>query len=323
MNPSYALFAVCIFVAVALTLEGLHQVWSSRHSAAAKRLAARLQAIDSGGAQAVSTLERLRPASRWSWVDDKVLSAVPGGMRLIEYVATSGTGKTAGGMVVASAAFGAFGFLIPTLLAKPLVFSLFGLFAAGLPWFWLGRRREARMRQFEQQIPEALDLMGRAMKAGHAFSTAVKMIGDEMKEPLGPEFRLLFDEMQYGLPQPEALLRLSRRVPVSDLGYFVVAVTIQRESGGNLTELLDKIASVVRARLLLRGEVRTLSAEGRLSAWILGLMPFATAALINLLTPQFMTILWTDPAGIRLVGAAMVSMALGVLWMRKIIRIRV
>jgi tight adherence protein B len=179
------------------------------------------------------------------------------------------------------------------------------------------------MRLFEAQIPDALDLMGRAMRAGHAFSTVVKMVGDEMQEPIGQEFRTLFDEMNYGVPQNEALLHLAHRVPIADLAYFVVAVTIQRESGGNLAELLDKIAGVVRARLALLGEVRTLAAEGKLSAWILGLLPIVTALLIHLLTPQFMALLWTDPAGIRLVGSALLSMAIGVVWMRNIIRIRV
>jgi len=323
MDPSYAIFAVCVFVAVALAIEGLHQVWSSRHSAAAKRLAARLQAIESGGVQAESTLERLKPKSQWAWIEERILGVLPSGLRLVHYVETSGTGRTAGGMVALSVAFGCAGFFVPVMLAKPLTFSAFGACAAILPWAWLARRRERRMRQFELQIPEALDLMARAMRAGHAFSTAVKMAGDEMREPLGPAFRMLFDEMQYGVPQSEALLRLSERVPIADLGYFVVAVTIQRESGGNLAELLEKIGSVVRARLALLGEVRTLSAEGRLSAWILGAMPFVTALIINFLTPKFMSILWTDPAGQRLVGVALVAMVVGVVWMRNIIRIRV
>jgi tight adherence protein B len=324
MNPTYALFAVCLFLAVALALEGLHQVWSSKYSLEAKRLATRLRAIESGGVETVSSIERARPPSRWRWLDDQVVAPLPGGERLLRYVETAGTGQTAGGMMVTSTVLGSIGFLVPVLMARPLVFSLAGASVmAVLPWFRLARRRDMRMRRFEMQIPEALDLMGRAMRAGHAFSTAVKMVGDEMKEPLGPEFRVLFDEMQYGVPQSEALLRLAHRVPISDLSYFVVAVTIQRESGGNLAELLDKIAGVVRARLTLLGEVRTLSAEGRLSAWILGSLPFATGLLINLLTPKFMSLLWTDPAGIRLVGAALLSMGIGVLWMRKIIRIRV
>ena len=325
MNLTYALFAVFIFVAVALALEGAHQLWASKHSIASKRLAARLRSIESNGATAASSgIERAQPQGRWNFIDEQVLALLPGGDSLQRYVATSGTGKTAGGMVATSFVLACIGFTLPLLLARPLVFSLLGASVmAGLPWFWLGRRRDTRMRLFEMQIPEALDLMGRAMRAGHAFSTAAKMVGDEMKEPLGPEFRTLCDEMTYGVPQSEALQRLALRVPVPDLSYFVVAVTIQRESGGNLTELLDKIASVVRARLMLLGEVRTLSAEGKLSAWILCSLPFATGLLINLLTPKFMELLWTDPAGIRLVGAALLSMAIGVVWMRNVIRIRV
>jgi tight adherence protein B len=325
MNPSYALFAVLVFIALALGLEGLYQVWASKHSAQARRLAARLRAIEGGPLEtAASRLERALPQGRWAWLDELLLALGPAGRRLLRYVETSGTGRTAGGMLAASVLLGVAGFALPLLMARPLVFSLLGtLVAAALPWLWLARRRNERLRRFEAQIPEALDLMGRAMRAGHAFSTAVKMVGDEMQEPIGREFRQLFDEMNYGVPQNEALLRLADRIPIADMSYFVVAVTIQRESGGNLAELLDKIAGVVRARLTLMGEVRTLAAEGKLSAWILGAMPFATALLIHLLTPKFMALLWTDPAGLRLVGAALVGMTVGGLWMRRLIAIRV
>ena len=205
-----------------------------------------------------------------------------------------------------------------------MTFSLLlGGILASLPWFWLAHKRTKRIELFERQIPEALDLMGRALRAGHAFSTAVKMVGDEMSEPIAREFRTMFDETNFGVPQNEALVRLADRVPVEDMRYFTIAVMIQRESGGNLAELLDNIASIVRARLKLLGEVRTLSAEGKLSAWILGLLPFCVAALINILNPEFMTVLWTDPVGLRMVGGALLMMVLGVLWMRKIIRIRV
>jgi tight adherence protein B len=179
------------------------------------------------------------------------------------------------------------------------------------------------MQRFEQQLPEGLDLMGRALRAGHAFPTAIKMVAEEMKDPIGGEFRILFDEMNYGVPQQTAMLNLASRTDSTDLSYFVIAVLIQRDSGGNLAELLDNISSIIRARLKLYGEIRTLSAEGRLSAWILGCLPFVTAGLINLLNPDFMKILWEDAAGINLIYGAVLMMAMGVLWMRKIIRIRV
>lgn len=324
MDTSYVMFAVFLFVAVVLALEGGYTVWASKHSAESKRIAARVRALGGAGAQATLSIERIKRRTHWSWLDDHLIALLPNGQKLMRYLDTSGTGTTAGEIVVTTAALGLAGFFIPMIFGRPLVYSALGaLVFAVIPWWRVARQRDKRIRLFEKQIPEALDLMGRALRAGHAFPTAVQMVGDEMADPIGVEFRTLFDETNYGVPQQEALLRLADRVPVADLGYFVVAVTIQRESGGNLAELLDNIATVVRARLKLLGQVRTLSAEGKLSAQILIALPFATGALINIITPSFMKVLWTDPVGIRLVGGALFIMALGVLWMRKIIRIRV
>ena len=324
MDTSYVLFAVLIFVAVVLSLEGGYQVWASKRSGEAKRLAARLRAIESGGRETMLTIDRANPAGSWVWLDRQMMAWFPRGAQLARHVSTSGTTQTAAQLVTTTIVLGSIGFLVPLLLARPLIFSCLGaMLLAIVPWFRLSRQRTRRIRAFEKQIPEALDLMSRAMRAGHAFPTAVQMVGEEMADPIGLEFRTLFDQTNYGMPQQEALVRLAERVPVADLGYFVVAVLIQRESGGNLAELLDNIARIVRARLKLLGSVRTLSAEGRLSAWILLALPFVTGALINIITPQFMAVLWTDPIGLRLVGAALVSMTLGVIWMRKIIQIRV
>lgn len=324
MDSSYVLFTVLLFVAVVLALEGGYQMWTSKNSLESKRLAARLRAIDSGGRETPLTIERAKKRGHWDWLDSHLIALLPRGDRLFRYVETSGTGKTAGEVIVTSAGLGLIGFFIPILMSRPLVFSVFGaLVLSIIPWFRLSRQRNQRIKLFEKQIPEALDLMSRAMRAGHAFPTAVQMVGDEMADPIGQEFRTLFDQTNYGVPQQEALLRMAERVPVADLGYFVVAVTIQRESGGNLAELLDNISSIVRARLKLLGSVRTLSAEGRLSAMILIALPFVTGALINIITPNFMAVLWTDPIGLRLVGTAMVAMTIGVIWMRSIIQIRV
>lgn len=324
MDTSYVLFVVLLFVAVVLAMEGAYALWASSRSAESRRIAARLRSLDGGGPETRLSIERSAPRGHWHWLDDHLVALLPNGDRFLRYVQTSGTGTTAGELLVTSAALAVVGFFGPMLFARPLVYSLLGALALGaLPGWRLARRRDARIRLFEAQIPEALDLMGRAMRAGHAFPTAVQMVAEEMADPIGQEFRTLADETTYGVPQQEALLRLADRVPVADLGYFVVAVMIQRDSGGNLAELLDNIAGIVRARLKLLGQVRTLSAEGRLSALILIALPFVTAALINLITPQFMAILWTDPAGIRLLGFALLIMVMGVLWMRRIIRIRV
>lgn len=140
---------------------------------------------------------------------------------------------------------------------------------------------------------------------------------------MGSEFRVTFDEINYGVSLHDALMNLAARVPVSDLRYFVIAVLIQRETGGNLAELLDSIAHLIRERFKLFDKIRVLSAEGRMSAWVLGLLPFGTAAMMMLMNPEFLRVLWEDSVGLRMIGVTLVSMVLGMLWMRRIIRIHV
>lgn len=324
MDSSYVLFIVLLFVAVVLVMEGGYQVWASKNSAEAKRIAARLRTLDDAGAEATMSIERRAAVRRWNWLDDSVVADLPNGPQLLRYLETSGTGLGAAEMLLYSAVLAIAGVALPLVLAKPWTFSLLlGVVLASLPWFWVDRKRTQRIRLFERQIPEALDLMGRALRAGHAFPTGVKMVGDEMPEPIAKDFRILYDETNFGMSHNEALTRLAERVPIDDLRYFVIAVMIQRESGGNLAELLDNISGIVRARLKLMGEVRTLSAEGKMSAWVLGLLPFCVGAVINIVNPNFMDVLWSDPIGLKMVGGALVMMTLGVWWMRRIIKIRV
>jgi tight adherence protein B len=236
----------------------------------------------------------------------------------------SGLTLSVGELVGLTLALAGAGLLAPVLLGRPLWWGLpLAVVLGAAPTLYVLRARAKRLVVIERQLPDAIDLMGRALRAGHAFPTALKMVGDEMAEPIGAEFRTLFDEVNYGVTLQDALLNLVSRVPSTDLQYFVIAVLIQRESGGNLAELLDNISSIVRARLKLMGQIRTLSAEGRLSAWILGLLPFCTAVLINIVNPGFMKVLWEDPIGPNLIAGALMLMAFGVWWMRKIIRIRV
>ena len=322
MDTSLMLFSVLTFLAVVLALEGLYNLWASKRSAEARRIAQRLAAL-SGEAQAEIGIERERDRDRMPWFQ-AVLDRFPAGLRLTRWVRTSGMTVTPGELILISAGLAALGLILPGLVGKPPIFGLvLGLALAFLPWWRVSNRRGKRVARFEYQLPEALDLMGRAMRAGHAFPTAVKMVADELSEPLGRDFRVLFDEMNYGVPIGEALVRLADRVPLPDVSYFVVSVMIQRESGGNLAELLDKISAIVRERIKLTGEVRTLSAEGRLSAIILVSLPFAVGLLVNLVSPDFMSVLWTDPLGQRIVGVALFMMLLGIMWMRTVIRIRV
>ena len=322
MDITFALFAVLGFLAVVLALEGAYNLWASSRSDEAKRIGSRLAALR-GEVRTEVTLERVQQRNRLPWLQDLVASTGPG-ERLSLQVRASGLQVSAAELLLLSGLLGAAGFALPAMIGRPPVLgAAIALALAWLPWWRVASARSQRTRRFEQQFPEALDMMGRAMRAGHAFPTAVKMCGEEVSEPMGRDFRILSDEMNYGVPAAEALQNLAARVPLPDVSYFVVAVMIQRESGGNLAELLDSISKILRDRLKLLGEVRTLSAEGRLSAIILTALPFCVAVVVNLVNPQFMSVLWTDPVGLKVVGGALLLMALGMLWMRSIIRIRV
>ena len=322
MDSNFLLFALFGFLAVVLALEGLYNLWASHRSAEAQRISSRLAALQ-GEARTEISLERVKQPSRLPWLQALVTSTGPG-EQLSIFVRSSGLRAAAAELLLLSLALALLGFALPTLFGRPPILgAALALGLAVLPWWRVSSARNKRIQRFEQQFPEALDMMSRAMRAGHAFSTAIKMCGEEMAEPMGRDFRMLSDEMNYGVPAAEALQNLALRVPLPDVSYFVVAVLIQRESGGNLAELLDSISRILRARLTLLGEVRTLSAEGKMSAIILTALPFCVALAVNLANPQFMDVLWSDPAGLRVVGAALFMMVLGMLWMRSIIRIRV
>jgi tight adherence protein B len=192
-----------------------------------------------------------------------------------------------------------------------------------LPWALLMRARAARLHRIELQLPEAADFLARALRAGHSFSNVLKMVGEELPEPLSGEFRFAYGEINYGVPMNEALQNLAARIPLTDLRYLIIAVLIQRESGGNLAEILGSIGRIIRARLKLLGQVRVLSAEGKMSAWILGLLPGVVMFVMSVVNPRYISVLWTDPLGVRLLWYAAGMVAVGVLWMRKVIRIHI
>lgn len=322
MDLSFVLFAVVAFLAVVLSLEGLYNLWASRRSPEARRIASRLEAL-AGDPVTRAGIERAQQVQRLPWLNG-LLGRVSVGQALQRWINASALKVSPAELLLLSLGLGLLGLLLPSLLGKPPVFgAALGLGLAVLPWWQVARRKQQRCERIERQFPQALDLMSRAMRAGHAFPSAVRMVAEELPDPLGQDFRILFDEMNYGVPVNTALAHLAERVPLPDVSYFVVAVMIQRESGGNLAELLDKISAIVRERLKLLGEIRTLSAEGRLSAIILTALPFGVALVVNLVNPKFMAVLWTDPAGIRMVGTALFMMLMGILWMRQIIRIRV
>lgn len=317
------LMTVMIFVAVILMLESLYLVWRARRGPEARKLQARLHDLahrDVGEARVLK-----EGAMGESGPLERVALSLPQAEMLTRLLQQAGLGWSGGKWLLLSAGSGiATLVVLSALLHQGMLLNLAAAAAAALwPSLHVLRQRDKRLRKLEQQLPEALDLMARGLRAGHAFSSTLKMAGEELPDPIGQEFRTVHDEINYGIAIQQALTNLAERVPSTDVRYFVVAVLIQRESGGNLTEILGNLSHLIRARLKLLGRVRVLSAEGRLSALILVLMPFALGGLLTVANPTFMSRLWTDPIGISMLKVMLGLMALGVILLRKIVRIRV
>ena len=193
-----------------------------------------------------------------------------------------------------------------------------GVFAAFVPTMLIRRARTKRMLKFEEQFPEAIDLVARALRAGHALPTGLGMVGEEMPQPVGGEFRILFDEQNFGLTLPDAMRNFARRIPVLDARFFVTAVLTQRETGGNLAEVLDNLSSVIRDRFKVKRQIRVISAHGRITGWVLACLPPALAAATLLLNPDHLGTLFGDPVGIRMIIVAIFLQVVGTLIMRRI-----
>jgi tight adherence protein B len=318
-------FAIVLFAACILMVEGAWLWWAGTHGSAARRINRRLRlmaARGEAGGERISILKQRRYARAPAL--ERLLRRVPQCAALDRLLLQAGLGWSvaqflalAGGLLLAALLI-----LVAWPMPLPGVLLLLGM-AGGGPALFLLRARTARLQRIEAQLPEAADFLARALRAGHSFSNVLQMVGDELSEPISGEFKLAHEEINYGVPMNEALQNLAMRIPLTDLRYLVIAVLVQRESGGNLAEVLVSIARIIRARLKLLGQVRVLSAEGRMSAWVLGLMPVVMIGVMSLVNPQYISLLWTDPSGIRLLWYAAGMVALGVVWMRKVIRIRI
>ncbi len=191
------------------------------------------------------------------------------------------------------------------------------------PYGYLMILREVRYRRFETLLPEAVDLMSRGLRAGHSITSVLEMVGKEIADPVGVEFRSLHEEQSLGLPLRETVLNLVDRMPIDDMRFLATALLLQKESGGNLAQILDKTSLVVRERARLRGQLRIYTAQGRITGWILCLAPFAMFGILSITSPTYAKTLLTDPLGIKLIYLGLGLMALGILSIRKIIDVKV
>ncbi|HLW65966.1 MAG TPA: type II secretion system F family protein [Gemmataceae bacterium] len=209
--------------------------------------------------------------------------------------------------------------LVGTLYVAPV--GAFMLFV--IPFLWLLQKRKTRLKKFAAQLPDAMELVARALRAGHSLASGLHVVAEEMPSPIAKEFGRVYEEQNLGVPLDEALKNLSDRIPNLDLRFFVTAVNIQRQTGGDLAEILDKIGYVIRERYKILGHVKALTAEGRLSGVVLIAMPFGLFVLMLYMKPDYVSMLWTDPMGIQMAVFALVMQVLGALCIKKIVDIKV
>jgi tight adherence protein B len=200
---------------------------------------------------------------------------------------------------------------------------LAGLVTASFPFVHVWWRRRKRFNEFLEHLPDALDLMSRALSAGHAFSEALHMVSMEMPEPIATEFRKAYEEQNLGLSVKLALENLTQRVPLLDLKMCVTAILIQRETGGNLAEILEKVAYTIRERFRILGDLKTLTTSSRMSAWLLCALPIFVALAVTVMNPEYMSVLWKDQRGHYLIATALVMQITGMLIVRKILKIKI
>jgi tight adherence protein B len=256
-------------------------------------------------------LNDLLKHARWAQKLDNLL--VQGGMSI-----------RLGTFILLIAFMGAAGFfVVSTVFHQPLIGLGVGVFTGSWPLLYARYKKAQRIRKFEQQFPDALDMLTRALRAGLALNGAIQIVADESPDPVAQEFRVLFEENRLGLDMKEGLKKLAGRVDSTELRLFVTAVILQRETGGNLTEILERAAAIIRDRFRILGDIRTLTAQARLSGLVLAVLPIVMAGIVFVLAPEYLKGLAADPVGRALIVAAVALQVIGFLIIRRIVNIRV
>jgi len=255
---------------------------------------------------------------------DKFVSRTGAGSWLARLIEKAGVQTTPSAIITISLTAAATGALVALMFTgKVWAGVLAAVCGAVMPILWLVHKRSVRLKRFEEQFPEALDLLSRAIRAGHAFQTAMGMVADELADPVGPEFKKAFDQQNYGLPLRDALNELSERVSILDVRFFVTAVLIQRDTGGNLAEILDNLAHVVRERFKIRRQIRVHTAHGRFTGYVLLALPAALGIALSFINPDHMNLLFRERMGQIMLVGAIVMQTVGFIWIRQVIKIEV
>ena len=255
---------------------------------------------------------------------EKLIGRTTAGSRLSRLIEQAGVNTSPGALLLASVICAATAAALTYIFVRfPLAYVLTVPLGASLPLLWLLQKRSSRLKKFEEQFPDALDLVSRSLRAGHAFQAAIGMAAEELLAPAGPEFKKVFDQQNFGLPLRDALNALSERVPLLDVKFFVTAVAIQRDTGGNLAEILDNLAHVVRERFKILRQVRVHTAHGRITGLVLLGLPAFLAIALSLINGEHMRPLFTEPMGRMLIMATIIMQLVGFVWIRKVIKIEV
>jgi tight adherence protein B len=318
------LLAIGLFIVVLLMVEagyfGLRSIWKTEKQLVRRRLhsiAATSEEYE------MIDLSRKSSFSQISWLN-QILSRLRWTARVQRALEMANLPYPLGFFVLLSILLAALGYLAGSLKITNPLFLLPGAVLLGMtPFFYIFFKKGKRMHHFQRQLPDVLDLIARSLKAGHALSGGLKMVVDEFGDPIGIEFAKTLNEINLGVGVPEALKNLSQRVDCLDLNFFVTSILIQRETGGNLAEILENIARLIRERFKLFGRIRALSAEGKFSAIILVVLPFLIALVISLFNPGYIQILIVDPIGPVFIAIALTLMILGIITMSRMIKIKV
>ena len=315
---------IVVFVVVAALVVGgyLAATWLNS-TIEGRKLARRLRDVGESPNIADAALVMNRPEGPLPQLDGLV-NRTAAGSRLARLIEQSGIRTTPSAIIVISLISAATAAVIAAVFVRhPLAMLAAAPIGLALPFAWLVNRRSSRFKKFEEQFPEALDLLSRAIRAGHALQTALGMVGEELPEPVGPEFKKTFERQNFGLPFREAMDELADRVTILDVRFFVTAVAIQKETGGNLAEILDNLAHVVRERFKIRRQVRVHTAHGRFTGYVLLALPVALAIMLSYIAPGQMQPLFRERMGQIMLVAAMVMQTIGFIWIRKVIKIEV
>ena len=255
---------------------------------------------------------------------DRILSGTTKGSSLGRWIDQSGLKLSLSGvLLVAFALAGVLALIAGVIARSRYALPVGAAVGFSLPFVFLSFKRTRRLRTFEEQFPDGLDLISRALKAGHAFATGLKMVADEMPEPVGPEFRKTFDEQNFGLPLKDALDNLTMRVPSLDVRFFATAVLIQRETGGNLSEILENLAHVVRERFKILRQVRVYTAHGRFTGYVLLALPAVLCIALSFINPEHMNLLFRERMGQMMLLGALGLQTAGYVWIKQVIKIEV